>query len=84
MKDIGKKERRRREEWKLKNGVHNTEHSTGKQCDNFDNIVLGIIDRREGDLFYFMGVLYNSKLDFIDCFDVVCAVGLDNEMLIFY
>ena len=68
----------------LENGQHDTEHSTDEQFDNLDNIVLITIDKTEGERFYFVGVSYNSKLDFIGYFDVICIVGLGNKLLIFY
>ena len=68
----------------LENGEHDTEHSTDERFDNLDNIVLGITDGTEGERFYFVGVLYDSKLDFIGCFNIIFIVGLDNKLLIFY
>lgn len=61
MKETGKKQRS--EEGKgneLEDAEHDTEYSTGERYDNFD---LGIIDRREGERFKFVVVLYHRKLD---------------------
>ena len=68
----------------MRNEEYNTEHSISERYDNFDNIVLGITDRREGERFYFVVVLYNNKFDFIGCFDIIYTVGLDSKSITFY
>ena len=82
MKDVDGKKRGREIIWK--NGEHDTKHSTIERYEHFDSIVLVIIDGREGKTFYFVRVLYNSKLYFIDCFDVLCIAELDNGSVIYY
>ena len=68
----------------LENGEYDTEYSTDELFDNLDYIVLGVTDGTDEGIFYFMGVSYTNKLNFIGCFGVIYILGLDNKLPIFY